>query len=368
VSELKHILERAIPIAALVVLPFLVTIAALTLGSLAWDFHHELYPQAKVMLDGRNPYPKGDFEPLVGSNHVWPPAAAALVAPLTPLPAGAADVVMALVGLACMGLAVWLVGVHDWRIYGVLALWPPVFIEPRLSHLTPFVMLLAALAWRVQRSTYRSGVYVGAAVALKLFVWPLAVWLASQRKRRATLLALSIAGCSLLLVLPFTGLDDYVNALRRVSAAYDQDSYTVFGLIVQSGGTVALAHAITVAFTAALAIGTWRYRSFALAVATSLVASPIVWLDYFALAAIPLAVARPRLAPLWFVPLATVGAEGAGWQIGDAWDTSRVLGVFALVLAVAFRSEREAEAAKRLPRLRPAGDPMLASPTRRPAG
>ena len=26
-------------------------------GTFADDFHHEIYPQAEVMLDGRNPYP-----------------------------------------------------------------------------------------------------------------------------------------------------------------------------------------------------------------------------------------------------------------------------------------------------------------------
>jgi hypothetical protein len=60
-----------------------------------------------------------------------------------------------------------------------------------------------------------------------------------------------------------------------------------------------------------------------------------VWLDYFALAAIPLAIARPRLSSVWFVPLATIGAEGAGWKIGDVFDIVRVLAAFIVVLGVA---------------------------------
>ena len=63
--------------------------------------------------------------------------------------------------------------------------------------------------------------------------------------------------------------------------------------------------------------GMWRYRSFALAIAAALVLSPIVWLDYFALAALPLALARPRLSAIWFLPIATWGLEGAGLGIGD---------------------------------------------------
>ena len=75
----------------------------------------------------------------------------------------------------------------------------------------------------------------------------------------------------------------------------------------------------------------WRYRSFALAIAAALVLSPIVWLDYFALAALPLALARPRLSAIWFLPIATWGLEGAGIGIGDVSDIARLLLVFAVV-------------------------------------
>ena len=63
--------------------------------------------------------------------------------------------------------------------------------------------------------------------------------------------------------------------------------------------------------------------------------SPIVWLDYYALAALPLALVRPRLSSIWFLPLATWGLEGAGIGIGDASSTARLLLVFALVFWVA---------------------------------
>ena len=48
---------------------------------------------------------------------------------------------------------------------------------------------------------------------------------------------------------------------------------------------------------------------------------------------------RVRLAPL-----ATWGLSGAGYGIGDVWHTARMLGVFALVLGVAFAAERDAAA------------------------
>lgn len=336
-------LRRAGSLAVLGALPLLIVSGvmaqSLAEGYPAWDFHHELYPQADLMLAGENPYPPPDFEPLVGNNKVWPPAAAALAAPFTLLPTLTADVTFALLGLACFAAALWLVGVRDWRVYGCVALWPPVYMELGLSHLTPFIALLIAVAWRSREST-GGGVVVGVAVALKLFVWPLAVWLLACGRQLGVVLAALVVGGSLLLVLPFTGLDDYVRAVLRVGEAYAADSYTIYGLVAQAGGPALLGRFLTVALVAALLVGTTRYRSFTLAVATSLAASPIVWLDYFALAAIPLALARPRLSPVWFAPLATVGLEGAGWQIGDTFGTLRVLVAFAVVLAVAFRVEQ----------------------------
>ena len=81
---------------------------------------------------------------------------------------------------------------------------------------------------------------------------------------------------------------------------------------------------MTFAAGAMLLAGTWRYRSFTLALAAALVLSPIVWLDYFALAAVPLALARPRLSVVWFLPLATWGLSGAGLGIGDTAETRAI--------------------------------------------
>jgi hypothetical protein len=44
--------------------------------------------------------------------------------------------------------------------------------------------------------------------------------------------------------------------------------------------------------------------AFAAALAASLALTPIVWLHYFALLFVPIAIGRPRLSPLWLAPLA----------------------------------------------------------------
>jgi hypothetical protein len=331
-----------LPLVVLAVLPTLLHATAIIYwlrnGTLAWDFHHELYPQAKTMLSGQDPYPGSGHDPATGTNLVWPPIAAFVVAPLTLLPPRSADLAIAVAGFPLLAGAVWLVGVRDWRVYGAFALWPPVFMEPGLAHLTPLVALLSAAAWRL-RANVTSGILVGLAVSIKFFVWPLGAWLAASRRMGAAFVAVVVVAASLLLLLPYTPLAGYVSDVAGVSRTFDQDSYTIFGLLAQAGLPDVLGRIVTVVVGVALLLATWRYRSFTLAIASALALSPVIWLDYFALAAVPLAIARPRLSLIWFVPLVTAGLEGGGLAIGDTLGTLRVLGAFAIVFAVAFRGE-----------------------------
>ena len=144
---------------------------------------------------------------------------------------------MVVLGLVLFALALWLVGVRDWRVYGVVGLWPQVAGEMRVSHLTPLLCVLAALAWRTRHDRLAPGLAVGVAVAMKFFAWPLGLWLAARRSLRGgAARRRRSARASLLLVLPFTPLDDYVRVLLRLGRGFDQDAYTIFGLVVQAGG------------------------------------------------------------------------------------------------------------------------------------
>jgi hypothetical protein len=262
-----------------------------------------------------------------------------VVSPLLLLPATAADVAIGVLGLACIGLALWLVGLRDWRVFGVATLWPQVIGEIRISHLTPVLCLLAALVWRYRASTLRPGLALGLAGAVKFFLWPLGLWLVAGRRTAAALVAAAVAAASLVLVLPFTGLDEFTRMLVDLGRAFDQDSYSPFGLLLRLGLSDPAARALTLALGAALLILMWRRRSFALAIAASLALAPIVWLDYYALAAVPLAIARPRLSLVWFLPLATWGLPSSGIAAPELLGVGRVLVVFAIVLFFAVRDE-----------------------------
>jgi hypothetical protein len=312
--------------------------------SLSADFHNELYPEAELLLDWENPFPGPDHPLEEGKNLIWPPLAALLVAPLTILPPGGADWVIALLSLAAALLSLRMVGVRDWRVYGAFALWPAVIGEIRVSHLTAFLCLLIALAWRFRETRGAPGIALGVAVAVKFFLWPVLVWTAAIGKAREALLAAAVAAASLLLVLPFTGLDDYVRTLLELGRTFDQDSSSVFGFIVQLGAPEAAARVATLVLGLTLIVACWRRASLGLAVAAALVLSPIVWLDYYAVAAVPLAIVRPRLTWTWLAPLATWGLLGAGIGSGTATGSARVLIVFAIVFAVIVRAERQAGA------------------------
>ena len=360
---MKTALRRVLTLAVLGVTPLAVVITmfvvALQTESLAVDFQNELYPEAKAILSGNDPFPHPNVDLSAGKNLIWPPLAALLIAPLTVLPSSAANIVIAALGLLCFALSLWLVGVRDWRVYGAFTLWPLVVGEMRVSHLTPALCLLVAVAWRYRsaplavRRTWPTpaadagtglvaGVAIGVASAIKFFLWPLGLWLLATGRRAAATTAAVVAGASLLLVLPFTGLDDYARTLFDLGRTFDQDSYSVFGLLVQAGASETFARSATLGIGVALLAAMWRSQSLALAVAAALVLSPIVWLDYYAVTAVPLAVVRPTLSPIWLVPLATWGLLGAGIGSGDAWGSGRVLVAFGLVVLVTVRAERAA--------------------------
>jgi hypothetical protein len=44
-------------------------------------------------------------------------------------------------------------------------------------------------------------------------------------------------------------------------------------------------------------------RAFVVGVAAVLAISPVVWLHYLVLLAVPLAIARPRFSPVWLLPI-----------------------------------------------------------------
>jgi hypothetical protein len=87
--------------------------------------------------------------------------------------------------LVLLAAALWLLDVRDWRIYGLMGLWPGVIAAVQTGNLSIPLTLLVALAWRNRDRTWAPGLFIGAAIALKLFLWPLLVWLLALHRYRA---------------------------------------------------------------------------------------------------------------------------------------------------------------------------------------
>ena len=114
-------------------------------------------PRRELLLDWENPFPPDGRRPLAaGTTSSGRRSRRPRRAADRHLPLEAADWAIALVGLACCMASLRIVGVRDWRVYGVFALWPQVIGEIRVSHLTPFLCLLLALAWRYRDDALRA--------------------------------------------------------------------------------------------------------------------------------------------------------------------------------------------------------------------
>jgi hypothetical protein len=92
-----------------------------------------------------------------------------------------------------------------------------------------------------------------------------------------------------------------------------------------------------------------RHRDVAaltLVLAAGMAASPIVWIHYFLLLLVPLALTRPRLSPLWFLPFVYYPLGESAWPAGDA----RKLGLALVATLILLCAAVFPELRPRLPR------------------
>jgi hypothetical protein len=328
VKTAELLLFGAVPLVAL-----LLALAAYSGDNrLALDFHHELYRQASAVVHGHDAYEAPGADLSDRANLLWPMAAVLPVVPFTALPAGAADWLATALVLAALVGALWLLDVRDWRVYGVVLLWPATIEAVQTANASLPLTLLVALTWRYRDHALLAGLALGYGIAVKLFLWPIAVWLALVGRVRAAVVAAVAAAASLLLLLPFIGIGEYARLLRRLGQTFEHETYTVFALLRDLGAPDSLARAVTVALGVAVLALAWRRQSLGLAVAAALVLSPIVWRHFFVLLLVPLALSRPRFDAVWLIPVGLW--VGDGTFNGAPWQTACVLALVALTFAL----------------------------------
>ena len=309
----------------------------------AVDFHHEFWPAAHRILDGLSPYDRGWQDIRIGLAFPYPALTGLAFVPFALISRDAADVLFTGITIAALLLTLRRLRVRDLRVYGLALMWPPVCTAWQSANLTLLLALGVAYLWCEQDHPVRAGLIAAVTISLKPFLWPLALWLLVSRRYLA--LGWALAWGAMLnvvawAVVGFSQVPAYETELHAVTAAMYHRGYTIVDFVLHVGGNGAVGYASagTVAVIAAVACILAGRRgddehALTLSLALSLLTTPILWSQYFALLIVPLALARPRLAPVWFLPLvlwACPTSSAATWQIALALLVGAALVAFSL--------------------------------------
>jgi hypothetical protein len=298
------------------------------------------------VLDGASPYAfHGD------KTFAYPPFLAWLVAPFHALSGPVAGFIWTLLSLAMVALALWLLELRDWRCYALAFVFLFTRSSVDLGTIEPILLLAVAAAWRWRDRLPASAGAVGVAIVLKLFLWPLAVWLALTRRLRAAAASVALAaGLAAVSWAPigFAGIGLYPGVLRRLASDESPSSYSFVALGVRAHLPLLAARILSVLVVLLLlAAASWVARddrrtprdrdvaTLTLILAAAFAASPIVWVHYFLLLLVPLALIRPRLSLLWFVPFAFQPVGEAAWPAGDARNLGLALAATLVIVGAA---------------------------------
>jgi alpha-1,2-mannosyltransferase len=324
-------------------------------GNQPFDFH-TFWLAGRDVLHGRSPYPaslphvavEDTFRPFV-----YPAPAAYAFAPLALLPYGVANALFAVVGAAAIAAAIALLDVRDWRCYGAAFAWPAVWSSLVNGAISALLVLACAALWRYRSRPIVAGSLVAALVVFKLYLWPLGLFLLATRRYRATVVSVAvglIATVGSWALLGFAGLTEYPKLLDTLTGLVADQSYSPYALFRAAGASPGAARLLMLALGAALLILVvlWARRpggeraAFVVAVAASLVLTPIVWPHYLALMLVVVALARPTLHPVWIAPMVLwmampAWSDGSPARIGAALAIS--IGVVGWCVVSSLRSE-----------------------------
>jgi hypothetical protein len=234
--------------------------------------------------------------------------------------------------------ALRLLDVRDWRCYGLTIVWAPAINSLALGAVTSFLLVGAAAVWRFRSREALAGPLAALSAVLKVLLWPLGVWLLATRRLRASV-AFLLTGTAVTAIgwaaIGFAGLRTYPRLLHVLATAEQSVSYSPVALLGLTGTAATVLSVLSVGF---VTVGVWatargdagERRSFAAAIIGSLLATPILWEHYLLLLVVPIALYRPRLSPLWLLPLA-LWVSPAAHSHGVSWRIALLLAVVAVV-------------------------------------
>jgi hypothetical protein len=322
-------------------------VTARQVDAVAMDFGG-FYTAAQAVLHRESPYVSVVGTTQFNGAYVYPPLTAVGVSPLTLLPKEAAEfAAMGVLAVALLAIP-YVLGVRDWRCFGLALLWPPAIEAIQTGSVTILLGLGAAVAWRFRNRLDLSPLGVGTVVALKLILWPLLVWLAATRRTMSAALACLVAVALTLgswSLIGFAGLLQYPELMDRLRREVELYCYTVYVAALDAGATPAIARGLWLAVGVALLLGVVLAgrsgddrTAFVLAISAGLAFSPIVWLHYFTLLLVVVSIAQPKLGAAWIAPLLMVVATGNGNPA--PYQTAAVLLTAALTVGLSIHAIR----------------------------
>ena len=255
--------------------------------------------------------------------------------------------------LGFVAWSLWLLGVRDWRCYPVALLWPFTREAVEFGAIGPLLLLIVAFLWRYRDSTWGAATATASAVAAKLFLWPLALWLRvhgqdpdgwpldrrhararvrsmdRDRVRRTEAVPGVAPGGRGSAGLPLVQRHRARALARRLIRSSRRFSHLLLGVAL-----------LALAFRAARNHGmTARDRdriSLGYVLAAALVLTPVVWPHYLVLLLAPLALARPRLSALWLFVLAATVLYAFDWYRASPEGEWRPVVVITALVAIVF--------------------------------
>jgi hypothetical protein len=344
--------KTVLSVIAFALLPVLL-VCGFTLGVLgnhfAFDFH-TFWVASRDTLHGRSPYPapEGIARAHSGTGEyeffVYPPPFVLALAPLAALPFALAAGLYTGLLLGCVLAVPALLGVRDWRCYGIALAAIPTLSALRLGTVTPILALALALAWRHRERWPIVGAAIGCAIVLKLFVWPLALWLLVTRRWKAAAMALG-GGAALTAAawaaIGFKGLGDYPALLRPLTHLDATQSYSLVAVADRlhfaspqlSWLALATPLVLVVAATCLAHPAELDRRAYVGSLGLALILTPILWLNYLTLLLLPVALSEATLGIVWLVLITFWVSPGIQPTRHPLWQLVFVLAAAAALIA-----------------------------------
>jgi hypothetical protein len=281
-----------------------------------FDFRGGTWQAGHAVLAGRSPFPPPYPAALlhIANGFITPPPLGLVAVPFSLLPFKLAVILWNTMCSLAFVAALRLLGVRDWRVHVLGLCCFPFVSSLALGQPDGLFALAAAVAWR-HRDSPRGAVAAGALVAVKLFAWPIVIWLlVTRRFKNAGCAAASAVG--LLTVswaaIGFKGLWSYPRLLRAETHAYGPKSHSYVAAFTRLGASLSVAEVATVlaaALTAMLVLRAARSRDigwFTAALAFGLLTSPVIWQHYLVVLFVPLAISRRLRDPLVWLLVAAL--------------------------------------------------------------